>query len=57
MLTVRLGCQAPHSNLVRVEVEMETIWVMVTDSTVDSGSTSVRLLHQIPRAVYFVEDW
>ena len=48
MLTVRLGCQAPHSKLVRVE--METIWVMVTDSTVDSGSTSVRLLHQIPRS-------
>ena len=45
---VRLGCQAPHSKLVRVE--METIWVMVTDSTVDSGSTSVRLLHPIPRS-------
>ena len=31
------GCHAPCSNLARVE----TIWVMVTDSTVDSGGTSV----------------
>ena len=48
MLTVRLGCQAPHSKLVRVE--METIWVMVTDSTVDSGSTSSCLPKQIARS-------
>ena len=48
MLTVQLGCQAPHSKLVRVE--METIWVMVTDSTVDSGSTSSCLPKQIARS-------
>ena len=33
----------PRSELARVE----TIWVMVTDSTVDSGSTSYRLPKQI----------
>ena len=45
----RLGvarCHAPCSNLARVE----TIWVMVTDSTVDSGSTSSRLPKQIARS-------
>ena len=40
------GCHAPCSKLARVE----TIWVMVTDSTVDSGSTSSRLPKQIPRS-------
>ena len=35
----------PRSELARVE----TIWVMVTDSTVDSGGTSSRLLKQIAR--------
>ena len=39
------GCHAPCSKLARVE----TIWVMVTDSTVDSGGTSSRLLKQIAR--------
>ena len=39
------GCHAPCSKLARVE----TIWVMVTDSTVDSGSTSACLPHRIPR--------
>ena len=38
------GCLAPCSKLTWVE----TIWVMVTDSTVDSGSTSGCLPHQIP---------
>ena len=38
------GCHAPCSKLARVE----TIWVMMTDSTIDSGGTSVSLLHQIP---------
>ena len=40
------GCHAPRSKLARVE----TIWVMVTDSTVDSGSTSSRLPKQIARS-------
>ena len=40
------GCHAPCSKLARVE----TIWVMVTDSTVDSGSTSSRLPKQIARS-------
>ena len=38
------GCHAPCSKLARVE----TIWVMVTDSTEDSGGTSACLPHQIP---------
>ena len=29
---------------------LETIWVMVTDSTVDSGGTSACLLYQIPHS-------
>ena len=41
-----LGCHAPRSKLARVE----TIWVMVTDSTVDSGGTSACLPHQILRS-------
>ena len=40
------GCHAPCSKLARVE----TIWVMVTDSTVDSGSTSSCLPKQIARS-------
>ena len=40
------GCHAPCSKLARVE----TIWVMVTDSTIDSGSTSACFPHQIPRS-------
>ena len=40
------GCHAPRSKLARVE----TIWVMVTDSTVDSGSTSSCLPKQIARS-------
>ena len=40
------GCHGPCSKLARVE----TIWVMVTDSTIDSGSTSACLPHQIPRS-------
>ena len=40
------GCHAPCSKLARVE----TIWVMVTDSTVDSGSTSSHLPKQIARS-------
>ena len=43
---VWLGCHAPCSKLARVE----TIWVMVTDSTVDSGGTSSRLPKQIARS-------
>ena len=39
------GVPRPRSELARVE----TIWVMVTDSTVDSGGTSSRLLKQIAR--------
>ena len=41
-----MGCHAHCSNLARVE----TIWVMVTDSTVDSGGTSACLPHQIPHS-------
>ena len=41
---VWLGCHAHCGNLARVEM----IWVMVTDSTVDSGGTSACLPHQIP---------
>ena len=41
---VWLGCHAHCGNLARVE----TIWVMVTDSTEDSGGTSACLPHQIP---------
>ena len=40
------GCHAPCSKLARVE----TIWVMVTDTTVDSGGTSSRLPKQIARS-------
>ena len=40
-----LGCHAPR-NLARVE----TIWVMVTDSIVDSGGISPCFPHQIPRS-------
>ena len=43
---VWLGCHAPCSKLARVE----TIWVMVTDTTVDSGGTSSRLPKQIARS-------
>ena len=45
MLTGNWGC-GWDAKLARVE----TIWVMVTDSTVDSGSTSACLLHQILRS-------
>ena len=44
MSSVRIvytGCHAHCGNLARVE----TIWVMETDSTVDSGGTSARLPH------------
>ena len=44
MLTGNRGC-GWDAKLARVE----TIWVMVTDSTVDSGGTSSRLLKQIAR--------
>ena len=40
------GATPPHSKLARVE----TIWVMVTDSTVDSGSNSSHLPKQIARS-------
>merc|ERR1712155_387456 len=40
------GCHVPCSKLAM----LETIWVMVTDSTVDSGGTSVCLPHQIPHS-------
>ena len=40
------GCHAPSSKLARVE----TILVIVIDSTEDSGSTSACLPHQIPRS-------
>ena len=40
------GCHTPCSKLARVE----TIWVMMTDSTVDSGGTSACLLHQTTRS-------
>ena len=43
---VWLGCHTPCSKLARVE----KIWVMVTDSTVDSGSTSSCLPKQIARS-------
>ena len=58
MLSVRSGynadweagvwprCHAPCRKLARVE----TIWVMMTDSTIDSGGTSACLSHQIPRS-------
>ena len=49
MSSVRIvytGCHAHCSNLARVE----TIWVMVTDSTVDSGGTRACLPHQIPHS-------
>ena len=36
----------PRSKMARVEM----IWVMVTDSTVDSGDNSSRLPKQIPRS-------
>ena len=54
MLTGRRGCgrdamHAPCSKLARVD----TIWVMVTDSTVNSGSTSAYLPHQMPRSPRF----
>ena len=41
------GCHAPCSKLARVE----TIWVMVTDSTEDSGSAC--LSHRIPRTASY----
>ena len=37
------GCHAPCSKLAKVE----TIWVMMTDSTLDSGGTSAGLPQQI----------
>ena len=40
------GCHAHCGKLARVEM----IWVMVTDSTVDSGGTSACLLYQIPHS-------
>ena len=40
------GCHAPCRKLAR----LETNWAMVTDSTVDSGGTSVCLLHQLPHS-------
>ena len=43
---VWLGCHAPCSKLARVE----TIWVMVTDSIVDSGGISACFPHQILRS-------
>ena len=43
---VQPGCHAPCSKLARVE----TIWVMVTDSTWGSGGTSAGLPHRIPRS-------
>ena len=45
MLTGNRGC-GWDAKLARVE----TIWVMVTDSTVDSGGTSACLPHQIPHS-------
>ena len=54
MSSVRIGYSADWKagvwqgcgNLARVE----TTWVMVTDSTVDSGGTSACLLYQIPHS-------
>ena len=40
------GCHTPCSKLARVD----TIWVMVTDSTVDSGGTNACLPHQMPHS-------
>ena len=40
------GYHTHRGNLAMVEM----IWVMVTDSTVDSGGTSVCLPHQIPHS-------
>ena len=40
------GCHTHRGKLARVEM----IWVMVTDSTVDSGGTSACLPHQIPHS-------
>ena len=50
---VQPGCHAPCSKLARVE----TIWVMVTDSTEDSGSAC--LSHRIPRSASYrlLADW
>ena len=45
MLTWNRGC-GWDAKLARVE----TIWVMVTDSTVDSGGASACLPHQIPQS-------
>ena len=45
MLTGNRGC-GWDAKLARVE----TMWVMVTDSTVDSGGASPCLPHQIPRS-------
>ena len=39
-------CHTHYGKLARVE----TIWVMATDSTVDSGGTSACLLYQIPHS-------
>ena len=45
MLTGNRGC-GWDAKLARVK----TIWVVVTDSTVDSGGTSACLLYQIPHS-------
>ena len=49
------GCHTHCGKLARVE----TIWVMVTDSTVDSGGTSACLPHQIPHSPShrLLADW
>ena len=46
------GCHIYCGNLARVE----TIWVMLTDSTVDSGGTSTCFPHQIPHSHRLLAD-
>ena len=49
MLTGRQAVAECHANCDKL-ARVEMIWVMVTDSTVDSGSTSPCLPHQIPHS-------
>ena len=49
MLTGRQGCDQ-DATPTAASWRVETIWVMVTDSTVDSGGTRACLLYQIPHS-------
>ena len=52
MLTGRQGCgqDATPTAATWPGHRVDTIWVMVTDSTVDSGGTNACLPHQIPHS-------